>query len=211
METIEAALTYLPVPSVPEGHSGMAWLRSAVSRFANGATHQRRRAQVLTVLSTVDPSSLRHFGQLAPVAVLAKAIGAPGVRVEDVATVARSYHPHTAVTAEADHAVERLRAAMPGEDGAARICVLVQALDATDRLVAAATPAVRAGASPEEAIDQVLRDDPPVRTTRRTVGDRVIELDLAAAGLPFGAGPRACPGRDHAVALAVGVLTAVKR
>jgi hypothetical protein len=206
---METMLTDLPVPPVPDGDSGIAWLRSAVSRFANGAPHARRREQVVALLSTVDPASLRSRRDAEPVEVLAKAIGMPDVQAGDVATIARSYHPHTAVTAEADDAVERLRAAMPDVDAATRICVLVQAYDATARLIAAATPAVRAGASPEQAIEQVLRDDQPVRTTRRLLDGDVVEVDLA--GLPFGAGPRACPGRDHAVALAAGALAAVAR
>lgn len=204
---METMLTDLPVPPVPDGDSGIAWLRSAVSRFANGAAHARRREEVVAVLSTVDPASLCCYDGSSPIAVLAAAIGVPGVRVEDIAAIARSYHPHTAVTAEADEAVERLRAEIP--DAAARICVLVQAYAATNRLIEAATPAVRAGVSPEQAIEAVLRDDPPVRTTRRLLDGGVVELDLA--GAPFGAGPRACPGRAHALALAAGALEAVAR
>ncbi|GFJ94920.1 hypothetical protein [Phytohabitans rumicis] len=55
-------------------------------------------------------------------------------------------------------------------------------------------------------------------TTRRlatvdvTVGDvavpagATVTVDLAAAGLPFGGEPRVCPGRDHALAIAVGAV-----
>jgi hypothetical protein len=37
-----------------------------------------------------------------------------------------------------------------------------------------------------------------------------VQLDLARAGLTFGAGPRPCPGRDHAIAMAAGVLEALR-
>ncbi|MZD10310.1 isocitrate lyase/phosphoenolpyruvate mutase family protein, partial [Streptomyces sp. SID5785] len=92
-----------------------------------------------------------------------------------------------------------------------------QACDATAALVDAAAP----GDAPTA---RVLRDTPPVRQMRRVAaratrvagreiaaGD-VVLLDLAdaqretAAPLAFGAPPRGCPGRAHAVALAEGLL-----
>jgi cytochrome P450 len=62
---------------------------------------------------------------------------------------------------------------------------------------------------------EVLRDDPPVPATRRqalraaTVGDVTMEagevvLVRLRGDLAFGAGPRRCPGRDHALALVAG-------
>lgn len=85
----------------------------------------------------------------------------------------------------------------------------------------------------EELLDETLRHDPPVRTLRRRApGDgRTVVLDVAAAGrdpeaprgrdlsrtegepeyLTFGAGPRACPGRQVALALAAGTIEAVIR
>ena len=51
----------------------------------------------------------------------------------------------------------------------------------------------------------------PVRLTRRSTesGEPVV-LDLEAAGLPFGAGPRACPGQAQALALAAAVVMTVR-
>ncbi|GAA4204282.1 hypothetical protein GCM10022252_63160 [Streptosporangium oxazolinicum] len=80
----------------------------------------------------------------------------------------------------------------------------------------------------EELLDETLRHDPPVRTLRRRApdGERTVVLDVAAAGrdpeaprdaggepeyLTFGAGPRACPGRQVALALAAGTIEAVTR
>ncbi|MFB9682175.1 hypothetical protein [Streptosporangium vulgare] len=83
-----------------------------------------------------------------------------------------------------------------------------------------------------ELLDETLRHDPPVRTLRRRApGGRTVVLDVAAAGkdpgtarlpglartgeepehLTFGAGPRACPGRRVALALAAGTIEAATR
>ncbi|MGW3562855.1 isocitrate lyase/phosphoenolpyruvate mutase family protein [Streptomyces sp. NPDC000941] len=88
---------------------------------------------------------------------------------------------------------------------------------------AAATP-TDAATSPDVPPALVLREDPPVRTMRRIaaratrVGGReiaegdVVLLDLATAQrahpvpLTFGAPPRVCPGRAHALALTDGLL-----
>ncbi|MFJ9083778.1 isocitrate lyase/phosphoenolpyruvate mutase family protein [Streptomyces sp. NPDC102384] len=123
------------------------------------------------------------------------------------------------------------------ELAAARICLLVQARDATAALVrhTAAAPAditpatgdaASAAARPiEQLLHETLRNDPPVRVLRRVAArdTRVVGRDIAAgelvlldataagptdAGEPlaFGAPPRVCPGREHAMALAAGAL-----
>ncbi|MCU4187015.1 isocitrate lyase/phosphoenolpyruvate mutase family protein [Acidiferrimicrobium sp. IK] len=98
--------------------------------------------------------------------------------------VAGSYQPHTAITAEADRAVDRLVVACGGvrdEHTACRIGLLVQA--------AGAMPALIEGRNP------------PVDATRRvTPTGETIELGLN--GIAFGAGRHACPGRAQALALA---------
>lgn len=104
------------------------------------------------------------------------------------------------------------------ESAAARIGLLVQACEATAALVDTAAGNDRL------PLSRVLRDLPPVRSMRRVAvgatrvagreiaeGD-VVLLDLAAANrahpvpLTFGAPPRVCPGRAHALALADGLL-----
>lgn len=174
--------------------------------------------------------------RLRVVRALATALGLaePEAVARDVRAVARAYfrpEPDGAEPngvepddAEADAAVARLLPAMGDADeetAANRIGLLVQACDATAALVEHA----RRGTG---GLAATLWDDPPVRTMRRVAaratevggvavpaGTRVL-LDLAAAqerdgragreSLTFGAPPRLCPGRAHALAIAEGIL-----
>jgi hypothetical protein len=201
-----------PGPAGPPGT--IAWLRATVSRFAEGETHARRRALIEAHLSELDPVALRAAARerrrsvaaddvpYLPVAVLA---AATGVAAQDVAeavvavrVVAAAYHPGTDAPG-ADAALARLIDLLPtGEPEAVaqHVALLVQACEATAALV-------RGGLA--RPLDEVLRDAPPVRATRRLDPDgRLVEIPLD--GHPFGAGPRACPGREHALALAAGVV-----
>lgn len=171
------------VPEVPDADHGVAWLRSHVVRFSNGPMHQRRRAQVHELLEPIDPEQLRRTPGR-PLVILARALGMPSAREADIDAVAASYQPHLPITDEADQAVGRLIAAAGGvwdEVSANRVALLVQA---------------SAGMEP------LLRgDDPPIPATRRIGPDgRTVEIDLSAT--PFGTGAHACPGREHALALA---------
>ncbi|MEU4393839.1 hypothetical protein [Kribbella sp. NPDC023855] len=170
-----------------------------MARFSNGSTHQRRRALAVADLAAVDPDSLRALAfrrRTGPVEVLAEALGMPIAVAEDIAVIAKSYQPHTTITAAADEAVDRLVRTLGGYDErtANRIALLVQACDATATLVAN-TLAGLAG--------------PPVPKTRRVAPDgTTVEVDLTDT--PFGAGPHACPGRLHALALADGLVQAAR-
>ena len=121
-----------------------------------------------------------------PVAVLAAATGVEGDVVADVRTVAAAYQPGTDAPG-ADEALQRLLDRLPATDEepmAQHVALLVQACEATAALIRG--------------------DDPPVPTTKRLDPDgNVILVDLA--GRPFGEGRRACPAREHALALARGV------
>lgn len=192
-----------PVPDSPPG--GIAWLRASVARFSRGAAHSRRRALALAELASVDPDGLRLRAAErggGPVEVLAEALGLPAELADDiaddVAVVAKSYQPHTTITEEADRALARLVEACGGvadEATANRIGLLVQSCDATKALVANRV----AG-----------HTDPPVPLTRRVAPDgTLVEVGLAEA--PFGIGPHACPGREHALALAAGLVEASTR
>ena len=242
-----------PVPSAAAPGS-VAWLRASVGRFCNGETHRRRRALGIAGLAPLDAVDLREaalaraatllrgtgmkpFDVVARIArpavvdVLAVALGIHGAAAADVAIAARAYPPQAAVDSKADRAVARLVEACggaPDEITAARIGLLVQACDATAALACNGLLALLTGArsgSAEEVVAAALRDDPPLRATRRlaeasaevggtdiAAGTTVV-LDLTAARdehLPFGAGPRSCPGRDQALALAAGIVEACR-
>jgi hypothetical protein len=156
---------------------------------------------VVAELATVDPDALRARAsecEGGPVEVLAGALGLPADVGADVAVIAKSYHPHTTITENADRAVDRLVQACGGvadEATANRIGLLVQACDATKALVSNMVSG---------------RTDPPVPKTRRVAPDgTLVEVDLAE--VPFGTGPHGCPGRAHALALAAGLVEAKTR
>ncbi|RJL30930.1 hypothetical protein [Bailinhaonella thermotolerans] len=174
-----------------------------------------------------------------PVTVLAEALDLrAGVR--DVADVAAAYFPGAAddVVRRADAAVARLVAACtredagdaggdagaaerdgdgvePGEAVAARIAVLVQAYDSTAALIL--------NALKEGGVGEALERDPPLKAMRRVAAETAeldgrsveagteIVLDLVASGeTAFGTGRRPCPGREQAIAIAEGVLEALR-
>jgi hypothetical protein len=208
-----------PVPVVPTDVplGTVAWLRASVGRFSNGADHIRRRSLAVSALASVEPEVLRRKAfeaaggdsRLVVVGVLAGQLGLPVV-ASDVVAVAAAYHPHVTPSAEAEAALGRLVTACggPTELTAARIGLLIQACEATAGLIGKAVPLVRAGKPPEEAVAEVLRADPPVpHTWRRVCGEDVL---VPLAGTPFGAGPRECLGPAHAIALATGVLAALR-
>ncbi|MFF6999725.1 isocitrate lyase/phosphoenolpyruvate mutase family protein [Streptomyces sp. NPDC008313] len=223
------------LPAAKDGPAGesVAWLRATVARFSSGERHRRRRALVEAELARLEPTVLRRAvtagteGEVRSrvVHALAEALGMPEPEevAEAVTAVAQVYFEGAGPAA--DEAVARLTERLaPGnadeaalEAAANRIGLLVQACAATAALVEAA-------AGGDAPLARVLREAPPVRTMRRiaardthvsghhiTEGD-VVLLDLAAAQsshpvpLTFGAPPRVCPGRAHALALADGLL-----
>lgn len=214
------------VPTAPAATDGIGWLRATVSRFANGSLHARRRALVERELESLHPARLRALAeQLAsstrardvPLAALCTALGvdeqALPQAVADARAVACAYPLGSDPSGEADAATGRLVTLLgpaADEQTAARIAVLAQAGAATGALIESAL--ARLDADPAQPVEQVLADtlenDPPAPATRRVRDGQTVVLDLAAAQLPFGYGPRACPGREQALALAAGVLDA---
>lgn len=185
------------VPAVdPPGPLGtIAWLRAAASRFSNGAVHARRRALVEAQIGALDLERLRSRAAREDfMRVLASESGvAPehvGAAVDALAVVAQAYHPGTEHPG-ADEAVATLVRLLPESEEEAlaqHIALLVQASTATRALVA----------------QRGSLDPPPVPTTRRAGPDGLVVLPLD--GIPFGAGPRACPGEAVARALVEGSL-----
>jgi cytochrome P450 len=158
-----------------------------------------------------------------PLAALATALGASTMDPADAVTVAQAYLP-PAQAGEADAAVARLVDAFggtPDDRTAHRIGLLGQAGEATAGLIGTATVLMlRARRGPDDAVAAALRTAPPARANRRValLPTRIAGVDIAAGeivrldleGEVWGLGPHACPGGAVAVALAVGVLEAVR-
>ncbi|HEY3002726.1 MAG TPA: hypothetical protein VGJ44_10290 [Kribbellaceae bacterium] len=201
--------------------------RAAAAAVLDGLDLDRLRADAAVwTARVVDDAARSAFDAMelvartVPAGVLAVALGIdpPEQAVAAVRAVAPCYQPGTDVPAAADDAVRRLAGLFrPAADVtvAARIGVLVQAYDATAGLIGNAIVAAREsgpGADAGELVRAVLRDDPPVRGTRRVdPAGRVHPVDLTTAGpgggpAPFGRGAHACPGESHAVAIAEGAV-----
>ncbi|MER6942405.1 cytochrome P450 [Nonomuraea sp. NPDC000554] len=240
-------IRYVPPPvrqDAPEGT--LAWLRARVSRFSTGAAHAERRRLVTELLAALDPGALRsaaramtleRHGDWAGVhtAVLGRALGVDGAAslVAAVEAVSTGYLSG-AEGPEADAGVAELVRLFPGEEAetVARVSVLLQAHAAIAGLVGNALAHARPGVTVEALLHETLRQDPPLKATRRLdlrTGDEVV-IDLVAANrdpdvfpeaarfdptrgetphLTFGYGVRPCPAPAHALALAAGVLDAL--
>src|SRR6185312_2118277 len=159
-------------------------------RFSSGPEHERRRALVLAEIERLEPEDLRRDARRRATAAVRAGRSLrelPAGLAADVETAARAYQPHVeADAAAADRAVARLVEASGGiadEPTAARIGLLVQACDATAGLVERALRAMpeQPGATVEDILGGVLRQDPPVRATRRlaTTPARVGSVDVA--------------------------------
>ena len=188
-------------------------LRRSVSRFSTGREHAQRRAVIEAVLAQVDPAALRTATRRlvradpsppvlprVPLTALAQALGAddPAAVAALVPPVAAAYLPGSAhggpaADAAADTLLDRV--------GAARAAVLVQSCQPV-------TAWVRSALDRGITLDEVLATDPPVPATRRWRDGESVTVPLD--GIPFGEGPRRCPGQPHARALAEGVLDALR-
>lgn len=254
----------------PPGEVGtISWLRASVSRFANGAEHDRRRACTVAELAGLEPDGLRRAAHRRARAVIASAT-TPGGRLDVMARLARAV-PMTVLAAglgiepaeAAAHAVTDVAAAYLGAAPAAvaqaadaatawlvdrlnpgspdvivaRIGLMAQGCEATAGLIGIALHLLQdtpeASAWPAgEVLGEVVRHRPVVRASRRVAtapvsadgaeiaaGDVVI-CDVEAANrdpagkhlpvLTFGYGVRPCPGQPQALALAAGVVDAVR-
>lgn len=222
--------------------------RARASRFVNGAVHDARRRRLAELLATLDVDALARAattrtGALAPagadavatqvpVACLAQQLGfADPDSMPDHVAVLAAHYPAGGPSDAADAALVRLLTAAPppgrGEhrdDGVLRVQLLVQAYPATAALITTALrhpDAADAGVATAELLARVLRETPPVRSTRR-VGPDGDELVLHLGGpdqdsppgeartLAFGVGARACPAPGHAVAIATAVVDGLR-
>jgi cytochrome P450 len=151
------------VPRAAAGDGGLAWLRSTVSRFANGPEHGRRRALIEAELRGLDQARLREearrrtqavldvakasidlmawVARPVPLATLGDALGVPPAALDgavvDAALLGPAYLPGAA-DPNVDAAVERLRRLLDRgspERTAAAVAVLAQACEATAGLI----------------------------------------------------------------------------
>nr|WP_052479214.1 hypothetical protein [Kibdelosporangium sp. MJ126-NF4]CEL23007.1 putative cytochrome P450 hydroxylase [Kibdelosporangium sp. MJ126-NF4]CTQ90147.1 putative cytochrome P450 hydroxylase [Kibdelosporangium sp. MJ126-NF4] len=234
----DVAYTIPPVPDGGPP-VGIRWLRRTIARFSDGTDHTRRRELATDRLAALDIADLRQqatertlaildaagarpvdlmaeIARVVPVDVISAALGT-SLPVSAVAAVARAYQPGVSPDEPADEAVTQLvdlLGGAPDERTAAHIALLAQVYDATAGLIGnAAIAMLRSdGTSADVVITETLRLDPPVRATRRAepgTGE-IVTVDLADSGLPFGAGPHQCPGRDHAVAVTAGTLDGLR-
>ncbi|MFG1707710.1 cytochrome P450 [Nonomuraea sp. M3C6] len=249
-QAVLADARYVPAPVRQDGREGtLAWLRARVSRFSTGETHAERRRLLVERLTALDPAELRSAARAmtaerdgdwrgVPTAVLGAALG-----VKDTSAVpaAATGYLSGEESPEADAAVAELLALadLPA------ITLLLQGHAATEALIETAlnhaateatteTPLTHAAAGDDvdALLQETLRQDPPLKATRRLdtrTGDEVT-IDLVAANrdpevfaeperfdpsrdpaphLTFGYGLRPCPAPAHALALAAGVLEAL--
>ncbi len=118
-----------------------------------------------------------------------------------------------AATESADKAPERVidACASTGGNAVAMVSLLYQTHDATAALVVETILAGHRDTVRASAVNQTRR----VAVTDTVIGDvpvsagSMVVLDLAAAGMEFGAGPHQCPGRLVAEAIVDGIIGAV--
>ncbi|MFI7425092.1 cytochrome P450 [Nonomuraea sp. NPDC049684] len=232
---------YVPPPVPQDGEPGtLAWLRAHVSRFSTGETHAERRRLAVERLSALDPAELRTAARAAtrdrignrdgdwhgvPTAVLGAALGVPDT---SAVPAAASGYLSGEGSPQADAAVAELL----GLTDLPAVTLLLQGHAATESLIENALAHAVPGDDPEAVLRETLRQDPPLKASRRldTRTGEEVTIDLVAANrdpevfadpdrfdasrgpaphLTFGDGLRPCPAPAHALALAAGVLDAL--
>ncbi|MEQ4723389.1 cytochrome P450 [Nonomuraea sp. B19D2] len=236
-EAVLADPRYVPPPVRQDAAEGtLAWLRAQVSRFSTGQTHAGRRHLLVERLAALDPAELRPAARAmtlerdgdwrgVPTAVLGAALG-----VKDTSAVAAAAAGYLSgeESPEADAAVAELLELA----GIPEITLLLQGHAATEALIENTLRHAEPGDDVEALLHETLRQDPPLKATRRldtrTGGEVTIDLVSAnrdpdvfadpirfdpsrgrAPHLTFGHGVRPCPAPAHALALAAGVLEAL--
>jgi cytochrome P450 len=253
---VTAALTAPALHVVPPRRDAgaAASLLARMARFTESAAHQRRRDLVVTmlppagqlteatsawmarVLSGLDravPFDVMPVARTGPAAVLAGALGlapGPAARAAEQAGRLCDLIGHDAADAAATSLLALLADAVgPGERADAAASILFQARDATAALIGLTL--LRSGAAGQSVasrVEHVLREDAPVRNTRRvamsdvTIGGclmpagATVVVSLAAGpgrdrAATFGTGPHGCPGHAQAIELATVVVTELEQ
>jgi hypothetical protein len=227
-----------PPPPASIGQGATAALRETMARFSSGGCHARRRAEVESVLDALDPVAVRStafeiassliearptvdgVADLAfrvPTVTMLTMLHVPGDRsalVDDVRAVAEVIGRGASASEASDAASDRLLAASActGWNAVAVVSVLYQTHDATAALVVETILANHRHADRAAAVNQTRRvvvAETLIDSIRLSPGSMVV-LDLATAGLEFGAGPHRCPGRIVAEAIVDGIVAAIE-
>jgi cytochrome P450 len=208
-----------------------------MARFSSGGCHAERRTEVESVLDALDPVAVRSAAfeiasclievheQVDAVADLAFRVpteamlamlgvsGDHALLVDDVRVVAEVIGRGASANEASDAATGRLLAACARTDrnALAVVSVLYQTRDATAALFVETILANHRHADRAPAVNQTLRvvvTETLIDGIRLSPGSMVV-LDLAIAGLEFGAGPHQCPGRSVAEAIVDGIVAAM--
>ena len=178
---------------VPNEDTPFAMAQRLMARWSNGADHTRRRAIAVAALSSIDTGALRRRAsevmntELDAVCVEFDLM--PIARFVPVLVLAEALGLPDPRGAAAD--LERVVAATLNETAANVVSLLLQCQVSTAAWIAA----------------DLLGTAPPFLHTVRVRDGLQFEVSLSET--PFGAGSHECPGREHALALAKGVLAPV--
>jgi hypothetical protein len=134
--------------------------------------------------------------------------------VDDVRAVAEVIGRGASANEASDAATERLLAACARTDrnALAVVSVLYQTHDATAALFVETILANHRRADRAPAVNQTLRvvvTETLIDGIRLSPGSMVV-LDLATAGMEFGAGPHQCPGRSVTEGIVDGIVEAIE-
>ena len=209
-------------------------LRAEMARFSRPTEHPGRRAAADRAVRRLDVDAVIAEARVASKDLLADGLSAESVDavirsvptiavgtvlgatpddsrlVDDVAAIVRVIGRGEPPTGAADEATRRLveRFAEHPDGAVAAVSILYQNFDATSALIRNLLESTTSGEPPAPAVAATRR----VATTEVLLDREVIPagseitLMIGAAGLPFGAGPHACPGQALAIALANAVV-----
>jgi cytochrome P450 len=216
-----AMARFSPPETHPPRRAAVDQLLGTLDAAAVAVIAGRVAAASLATRSTGAVVELEEISRAVPVTALAVALGLIDEGDDDEAhRLVRSIERIAAVILQraepdpdADEATECVlaRAAERGRPRVPVASVLYQALDATATSIAVTLDARATGRPPAPVAPRTAR----VAVADGRIGgidlqvDDHLTVDLAAAGLPEGAGPHACPGATIAARIAAAVIAAI--
>lgn len=199
-----------------------AAVETAIAAVDVGAAAERAKREVVARIERAGERSHRvevitMIGRPVPVATIAAAVGVPhgdlDEVVRDVDAIAAVIGRGLAPCVEADEAVDRLTARFAAHplDTVAVLSILYQSMDATAALVATRLiDRVDAGLSPVPLARTVRVAATAADVAGRQVSTGTpVHLEIGTAGLWFGAGSHACPGRILAETIADAIVSSI--